>query len=144
MTTTSVPLGLFIGARSGDKGGNANVGLWVVDPGEAAAVELAHGVAADLRSDARQVALADARYAWLADFVTAEGIRILLPETAGMEIDVHPLPNLRAVNIVIHGVLGRGVAETSRIDPQAKGLGEHLRARLVDIPAALLDDRLPA
>ena len=90
------------------------------------------------------MALADARYAWLADFVTAERIRILLPETAGMEIDVHPLPNLRAVNIVIHGVLGRGVAETSRIDPQAKGLGEHLRARLVDIPAALLDDRLPA
>ena len=47
--------------------------------------------------------------------------------------------NLRAVNIVIHGLLGRGVAETTRVDPQAKGLGEHLRARLVDIPDALLD-----
>ena len=39
---------------------------------------------------------------------------------------------------VIHGLLGRGVAETARVDPQAKGLGEHLRARLAPIPAELL------
>ena len=62
------------------------------------------------------------------------------PEAALLSIDVHPLPNLHAVNIVIHGLLGRGVAENARSDPQAKGLGEHLRARLVDIPAALLPD----
>ena len=67
-------------------------------------------------------------------------VRELLPEAALLGIDVHPLPNLYAVNIVIHGLLGRGVAENARSDPQAKGLGEHLRARLVDIPAHLLPE----
>lgn len=132
------PLGTFIGARSGDKGGNANVGVWVVDPVEQAAVDLAHGRAASLVAALDVVRLADERYAWLVDLLTADRVRSLLPECRGLEIDVHPLPNLRAVNIVIHGLLGRGVAETSRVDPQAKGLGEHLRARLVDIPDALL------
>ena len=71
------------------------------------------------------------------DLLTVEGVRALLPETAALRIDVHPLPNLRAINIVIHGILGRGVAQTTRVDPQAKGLGEHLRARHVDIPLDL-------
>jgi len=133
-----MPLGTFIGARSGDKGGNANVGLWVVDPVEPAAVALAHEEPASLASPEDAVALADARYAWLMSVVTEDGVRRLLPETAGLAIDVHALPNLRAVNIVVHGLLGRGVAESTRVDPQAKGLGEHLRARLVDIPSVLL------
>jgi hypothetical protein len=132
------PLGTFAGARSGDKGGNANVGVWIVDPGEAAAVRLAHGLDADLEPTAAQVRLADARYAWLIELLTVESVRELLPEARALRIDVHLLPNLRAVNIVIHGLLGRGVAESSRVDPQAKGLGEHLRARLVEIPADLL------
>ena len=51
---------------------------------------------------------------------------------------MHELPNLRAVNFVIEGLLGRGVAANTRIDPQAKGLGEYLRAKVVDLPAALL------
>ena len=115
MTSTVAPLGTFVGARSGDKGGDANVGLWVVDPAEPAAVALAHGRAAVPAVDAGQVALADARYAWLASVVTVEGVRALLPEAAGLRIDVHPLPNLRAVNVVVHGLLGRGVAETSPV-----------------------------
>ena len=133
-----LPLGTFIGARSGDKGGNANVGLWVIDPIEPAAVALAHGEVASLEASAVAVALADARYAWLAALITEDGVRRLLPEAARLDIDVHALPNLRAVNIVVHGLLGRGVAESTRVDPQAKGLGEHLRARLVDIPSVLL------
>ena len=60
----------------------------------------------------------------------------LLPEAAPYEIDVHPLPNLHAVNIVIHGFLGRGVADSTSLDPQAKGLGELLRARIVELPVA--------
>ena len=138
MTMRRLPLGTFVGARSGDKGGNANVGVWVIDPVEAAAVALAHGGGADLAADPDAVTLADERYAWLLGVVTPDGVRALLPETQALEIEVYPLPNLRAINIVVHGLLGRGVAETTRIDPQAKGLGEHLRARLVDIPAALL------
>ena len=133
-----LPLGTFIGARSGDKGGNANVGLWVIDPVEPAAAALAHGASVGLETTAAAVALADARYAWLVALVTDEGVRRLLPEADGLGVDIHALPNLRAVNVVLHGVLGRGVAESTRVDPQAKGLGEHLRARLVDIPAALL------
>lgn len=138
MITRRVPLGTFVGARSGDKGGNANVGLWVVDPVEPAAVARAHGGGDELIARPSQVALADARYAWLAGLITVEGVRALLPEAASLQIDVHPLPNLRAVNVVIHGLLGRGVAESSRVDPQAKGLGEHVRARLVEVPLDLL------
>ena len=110
------PLGRVAGARSGDKGGAANVGVWIP----------------------AAVPDRDAAYSWLVGLLTPDRIRELLPEAALLAVDVHPLPNLHAVNIVIHGLLGRGVAENARSDPQAKGLGEHLRARLVDIPAALV------
>jgi len=115
-----VPLGSFVGARSGDKGGDANVGLWVRASGDP-------GLDAD-------------RAAWLRAFVTAERVRALLPEAAGLAVDVHPLDNLHAVNVVVHGLLGRGVADSTSLDPQAKGLGEHLRARVVEIPTSLLPD----
>ncbi len=111
-----VPLGTLVHARSGDKGGDANLGLWV---------------SAD---DPR----ADARAAWLLDTVTPDWVRALLPEAAGLEIDVVALPNLRGVNVVLHGLLGLGVAASSRFDPQAKGLGEWARSRHVDVPEELL------
>ena len=72
-TTRRAPLGTFVGARSGDKGGAANVGLWVVDPAEASAVALAHGADAGLEPTAAAVAPADRRYAWLVDLLTVEG-----------------------------------------------------------------------
>jgi len=110
--TERAPLGRVVGARSGDKGGDANIGLWARD---------------------------DAGYAWLAAFLTADRVRELLgPEAAALPIDVHPLPNLRAVNVVVHGLLGDGVASSTRPDPQAKGLGEYLRSRVVDVPEELL------
>lgn len=114
--TVRAPLGRIAGARSGDKGGAANVGVWIP----------------------AAVPDRDGAYAWLVGLLTPDRIRELLPEAALLAVDVHPLPNLHAVNIVIHGLLGRGVAENARSDPQAKGLGEHLRARVVDIPVALL------
>lgn len=138
--TSVVPLGSIIGARSGDKGGSANVGVWIPDPVERAAVELAHGQPASLEPAADAIALADARYGWLRSFLTIERLRELLPEAAGLIVDRHELANLRAINFVIHGLLGRGVAESTRTDPQAKGLGELLRARLVEIP----DDLRPS
>jgi len=107
-----VPLGKVCGARSGDKGGNANIGLWTRN---------------------------DASYAWLRGFLTVEQVRELLgPEAADLRIDRFELPNLRAVNVVVHGLLGDGVASSTRPDPQAKGLGEYLRSRLVDVPESLL------
>lgn len=105
------PLGHVVMARSGDKGGSANIGVWV-------------------RSD-------DA-YAWLVHLLTVDRLRELLPETANLEIERHLLPNLRAVNFVAHGILGEGVASQARFDPQAKALGEWLRSRHMRIPEVLL------
>ncbi len=113
-----LPLGTFIGARSGDKGGNANVGLWVRRSGDDQLDRL--------------------RWEWLAKLLVEDGITTLLPESSALEHDVHVLPNLLAVNVVIRGWLGRGVADSTSLDPQAKGLGEHLRARIVQIPEHLL------
>jgi hypothetical protein len=101
-----------IGARSGDKGGDANLGVF---------------------------ARTDAAYAWLANFLTVERLGQLLPETDPLDVERYALPNLRALNFVIKGLLEEGVAASSRIDAQAKSLGEWLRARLVDIPVELLD-----
>ena len=106
-----MPLGLIAGARSGDKGGNANVGVWV---------------------------RTDDQWRWLAHALTVERLRELLPETADLVVTRHLLPNLRAVNFVIEGILGKGVAHQARFDPQAKGLGEWLRSRHVDIPEEFL------
>ncbi|MCA2216588.1 acyclic terpene utilization AtuA family protein [Jidongwangia harbinensis] len=105
-----LPLGTLAGARSGDKGGNANVGLWVRD---------------------------DAAYRWLAALITEDTVRDLLPEAADRPVRITRLPNIRAVNVVIEGLLGLGVAYHARFDPQAKGLGEWLRSRHVAIPDAL-------
>jgi hypothetical protein len=117
--TRRAPLGRVAHARSGDKGGDANVGVWIP-------------------ADHPQRAAA---YAWLAAELTAARVRELLPEAAGLEVEVHHLPRLRAVNVVLRGLLGQGVAASTRLDPQAKALGEWLRARHVDIPELLLEGR---
>jgi hypothetical protein len=106
-----VPLGMVAGARSGDKGGDANVGVWARD---------------------------QAAWPWLASTLTADRLRELLPEAAGLPVRRYLLPNLRAVNFVIEGLLGEGVAAAARFDPQAKALGEWLRARHLDVPEDLL------
>lgn len=111
--TARAPLGRIIGARSGDKGGDANVGLW---------------------------ARGDDAYAWLRATLDVGLLRELLPEAAGLSVSRHELPNLRAVNFVIHGLLGDGVAASTRPDPQAKSLGEFLRACSLEIPVTLLSD----
>ncbi|MFB7469598.1 acyclic terpene utilization AtuA family protein [Kitasatospora sp. NPDC056184] len=109
--TRRAPLGLVAGARSGDKGGDANLGVWARDePGRR----------------------------WLTRTLTTDLLRELLPEVAGLPITRHLLPNLRAVNFTITGLLGEGVAAQHRFDPQAKALGEWLRSRHLDIPEALL------
>jgi hypothetical protein len=109
--TRRVPLGAVLGARSGDKGGNANLGVW---------------------------ARTDAAYRWLSGALTVDALRTLLPEAAGLTIERYALPNLRALNFVLVGMLGEGVAASTRFDPQAKGLGEWLRSRYFDIPVGLL------
>ncbi|WP_406039956.1 DUF1446 domain-containing protein [Micromonospora sp. NBC_00898] len=104
------PLGELVGARSGDKGGDANLGVW---------------------------ARTDETWAWLRGWLTVERLAELLPETAPLTVERYELPNLRAVNFVVRGLLGPGVAASTRFDPQAKALGELLRSRVVDLPAQL-------
>jgi Acyclic terpene utilisation family protein AtuA len=109
--TTHRPLGDVCGARSGDKGGNANVGLWT-------------------RTD-------DA-YRWLEATLTVDRFKALLTEAEHLEVRRYELANLRALNFVVVGLLGDGVASSTRYDPQAKGLGEYLRSRYLDVPDALV------
>ena len=111
--TVRAPLGLVAAARSGDKGGNANVGVWTRDP---------------------------ATFGWLREYLSIDRIRKLIPEAAELPVRRYELPNLLALNFVITGILGDGVAASARPDPQAKGLGEYLRSRLVDIPAELMQE----
>ncbi len=109
--TERLALGRVIGARSGDKGGNANLGVFARSAGA---------------------------YDWVAGQLTVDRLRELLPETAGLRVDRYDLPNLWSLNFVIHDLLEEGVAASSRIDAQAKSLGEWLRARVVDVPVGLL------
>ncbi|MBY4206658.1 DUF1446 domain-containing protein [Rhodococcus fascians] len=109
--TIRLPLGTIAAARSGDKGGSANVGVWV---------------------------RTDDEFAWLVHALTVDTLKTMLPEAEHLTVTRHVLPNLRAVNFVIDGILGQGVASQARFDPQAKGLGEWLRSRHIDIPETLV------
>ena len=81
-------------------------------------------------------------YAWLRQHLTTGRFRELLTEAAGLDIDRYELPNLLALNFVVHGLLAPGVSATTRPDPQAKGLGEYLRSRLVTVPATAVAEDL--
>ena len=80
----------------------------------------------------------EAEFGWLVHTLDVDRFQALLPETASLLVERHVLPNLRALNFVVEGILGQGVASNARHDPQAKALGEWLRSRLVDIPEAFL------
>lgn len=110
--TIPIPLGRLIGTRSGDKGGDANLGVFTRD---------------------------DASYPWVVGELTVERLRDLLPEIADLPVERYLLPRLRAMNFVIRGLLEEGVAASTRSDPQAKSLGEWLRARVVEVPVDLID-----
>jgi hypothetical protein len=106
-----MPIGRLVGTRSGDKGGDANLGVWARN---------------------------DEVYRWLGGYLTADRLRDLLPETRDLTIERHVLVNLRAINFVLKGFLDEGVASSMKLDPQAKTLGEYLRAKVVDVPERLV------
>ncbi len=99
------------GRGAATREGNANLGVW---------------------------ARSDASWRWLAHTLTVAELQRLLPETAHLPVRRYVLANLRALNFVIEGLLGEGVASSTRFDPQAKALGEWLRSRIIDIPEELL------
>jgi hypothetical protein len=74
----------------------------------------------------------------LREELTVGRFRTLVPECAQLVVRRYELANLRALNFVIIGLLGEGVAASTRPDPQAKGLGEYIRSRYLDIPESLL------
>jgi hypothetical protein len=110
--TTKIPFGRLFGTRSGDKGGNANCGVW---------------------------ARSDAAFTFLNAYLTVEQFKRLCPDMAPYDIERYDLPNLRALNFYIKGVLGTGAASNHRIDKQAKSLGEYLRAKHIEAPRSLVD-----
>lgn len=158
--TRPAPLGNVLGARSGDKGGIANIGVWVPHPEEFEAVEMAVGGAsawapagddwhdtetlwaedAEMPRDPDVVARADRLYAWLLATLDHAGTAELLADVHADAVEIHRFPHLRAINIVLPGALGRGVADSDSIDPQAKSLAEYLRAKVVEIPVEFLGD----
>lgn len=108
--TVRIPFGRLFGTRSGDKGGCANLGIW---------------------------AKTDTSYSFLYNFLSTEKLKELLPDTAHFDIDRYEMANIRALNFYIHDILGDGVSSSTRIDGQAKSLGEYLRARYIEVPEAL-------
>ena len=109
--TTRVPIGRLVGTRSGDKGGNANLGVFC-------------------RSATA--------FSWLDEFLTSDKLRSLLPDIGDRVIRRYRLPNIWSLNFVIEGLLEEGVAASTRMDGQAKGFGEYFRARVVDLPTSLI------
>ena len=102
--------GDLYGTRSGDKGGCANLGVW---------------------------ARTEDSYGFLYDFLSVEKLKKLLPDLNEFEIDRYELPNILSLNFYIHGILQDGVSSSTRMDGQAKSLGEYLRAKKILTPKLL-------
>ena len=103
--------GKIFGTRSGDKGGCANLGVW---------------------------AKTEDAYSFLFDFLTVEKLKELLPDLEKFDIDRYELPNIFSLNFYVHGILQEGVSSSTRMDGQAKSLGEYLRAKKINFPKQLL------
>ncbi|MDG2396392.1 MAG: DUF1446 domain-containing protein [Flavobacteriaceae bacterium] len=105
--------GDLFSARSGDKGGNANIGVW----------------GKNIHS-----------YSFLKKFLSVKKLKELLPETSQYKIDRHEFPNLLGLNFYIIGFLGDGISASIKFDGQAKTLGEYLRSKKILYPEILLKD----
>ena len=105
--TKKIHFGRLFGTRSGDKGGCANLGIW---------------------------AKTEESYAFLYDFLTLNKLKELLPDLAQYQIERHELPNILALNFYIHDILQDGVSSSTRLDGQAKSLGEYIRAKEIEVP----------
>ena len=105
--TKTIPFGRLYGTRSGDKGGCANLGVWAKE---------------------------DEAYAYLFELLTVDKLKELLPDLSEYKIDRFELPNILSLNFYVHGILQDGVSSSTRLDGQAKSLGEYLRAKNIEAP----------
>ena len=90
-----IPFGRIIGARSGDKGGCANLGIW---------------------------ARSDDIYSFVYHYLTVEQLKILLPDLNKYEIERYELPNIRSLNFYIKDILEDGASSNTKVDALAKSL----------------------
>ena len=107
-----IPLGRIIGARSGDKGGCANLGIWTKT---------------------------NEAYSFIYHYLTVEQLRKLLPDLNDYEIERYDFPNIKSLNFYIKGILEDGASSNTKVDALAKSLGEYLRAKYVNVPKQLLN-----
>ena len=99
-------------ARSGDKGDTANIGL---------------------------IALDDEYYPILRDQVTPERVKEHFQGICKGEVERFDIPNLGALNFLLHNALGGGGTMTLKHDAQGKTLSTALLRMEVDIPDDLYD-----
>ena len=108
----NIPLGRIIGARSGDKGGCANLGIWTKT---------------------------NEAYSFIYHYLTVKQLRKLLPDLNDYEIERYDFPNIKSLNFYIKGILEDGASSNTKVDALAKSLGEYLRAKYVNVPKQLLN-----
>ncbi|CAG9953592.1 unnamed protein product [Clonostachys rosea f. rosea IK726] len=111
--TISRPLGDIALGRSGDKGANVNLGLFVEKPEQ---------------------------WDWLRSFMTRQRLKQMMGRDWRDRyfIERVEMPNIHAVHFVIYGPLGRGVSSSKLLDCLGKGFAEYIRAIHVPIPTKFL------
>ena len=113
--TVKVRLGDVVLARSGDKGANINIGLFVRK---------------------------ENHYPWLQSFLTRQRMIELMGDDWRDDFYVErcEFANLLAVHYVVYGPLGRGVSSCRLLDALGKGFADYIRDKVVDVPKAIVDD----
>ncbi|MBL0209556.1 MAG: hypothetical protein IPQ13_01370 [Holophagaceae bacterium] len=107
---TTIQLGQIAHARSGDKGDGSNVGL---------------------------IAYTDAGYRLIREAVTPERVKRHFSQICFGEVERFEVPNLRALNFLLHDSLGGGGSESVKTDAQGKTHGQAMLLMEIQIPAGL-------
>jgi hypothetical protein len=109
--SVTVPLMRLCIGRSGDKGDTGNVGIRARSP------EIYH---------------------WIKENITADVVKQQFKGICNGEVDRYELPNLLALNFLLHESLGGGGAASLRFDAQGKTFSQYLLSMPVTVPAALV------
>jgi len=113
-----IRVGALAHARSGDKGNTANIGVLAYTPGA---------------------------YQWLVRELAPERVKAHFAEVCQGDVVRYELPNLLALNFVLHDVLGGGGTRSLRVDAQGKALGQAmLELEIPAPPPEIRDDALRA
>ena len=107
-----ISLGRIAHGRSGDKGDTANVGV---------------------------IAFDEKHYPILAREVTAERVKAHFGELVKGVVERFELPNLGALNFLLHEALGGGGTLSLRVDAQGKTLSAALLAMEIEVDNGELD-----